>query len=38
MPFWMASVIVGMRQVLIDPAASHHVAAEEKVDRVRVRH
>ena len=30
--------IVGMRQDLIDPAARHHVAAEEKADRVRLRY
>ena len=30
--------IVGMRQDLIDPAARHHVAAEEKADRVRLWH
>src|SRR6202030_686742 len=30
--------IVGMRQDLIDPAARHHVAAEEKADRVRPRY
>jgi hypothetical protein len=27
-----------MRQDLIDPAARHHVAAEEKADRVRLRY
>ena len=30
--------IVGMRQDLIDPAARHHVATEEKADRLRLRH
>jgi hypothetical protein len=27
-----------MTQDLIDPAARHHVAAEEKADRLRLRH
>ncbi len=30
--------IVGMRQDLIDPAAYHHVAAEEKADPLRLLH
>jgi hypothetical protein len=36
---WFVQRGIGrMRQDLIDPAASHHVAAEEKSDRVRLWH
>jgi len=35
---FMQRGIVGMRQDLIDPAARHYVAAEEKADPLRLRH